>query len=63
MATIVNSVSIKWSEGSSIKVETFKTQVELNLFRKELEKNSNFKLIGESRDVTYDKGYDCYADC
>jgi len=62
MATIVNSVSIKWRDESGIKSETFKTQIELDIFRKELEKDSNFKLIGESRDVTYPIGYDCYAD-
>jgi len=62
MNIIVNSVSIKWSNGGIIKRMEFKTQEELNIFRKELEKKQNFKLIGESRDVTYPKGFDCYAE-
>lgn len=62
MKVIVNSVSIKWREGDIVKVKEFKTQEELNIFRHELEKNPSFKLIGESRNVTYPVGYDCYAE-
>ena len=85
--TIVNSVSIKWSEQGIIKSKKFKTQIELDIFRKELEiknnfvsikefksqaelnlyqslkKSTDFKIIGIDRDVTYSKGYDCYAKC
>jgi len=58
----VNWVSIKWSESSVIKTKKFDTQTELNKFRKNLELKSDFKLIGESRDVEYEKGYDCYEN-
>ena len=59
---VVNSVSIKWSELGIKFVKVFKTQNELNIARKKLEKNPDFKLIGESRDVTYPIGFDCYAE-
>jgi len=62
------SVSIKWSELINnkivIKAMDFKTQELLNKFRALLIKSPNFnKIIGESRNVEYIDGYDCYADC
>jgi hypothetical protein len=64
----VLSVSIKWSEldkngNKIIKAMDFKTQELLNNFRAKLNEQSNlWKIIGESRNVIYEDGYDCYAD-
>lgn len=59
---IVNSASIKYIESGITKVVKCKTEAELHIFRKGLERKGNFKLIGQSIDVTYPIGYDCYAD-
>jgi len=63
----VKAVSIKWSELINnkvvIKAMGFKTQELLNKFRALLIKSNNFyKIIGESRNVEYIDGYDCYAE-
>lgn len=63
----VLGTSIKWSDMHDdrivIKSKNFRTQNELDIFRKNLIKSNNFnKIIGVSLNVEYPIGYDCYAE-
>lgn len=59
---IINWVEVKWSIGTEIKVKRVDTQAELDAFIKVESKKTNFKYIGESRDVTYPSGFDFYNE-